>query len=107
MTPAYVVSADINSGINGDTGYGELAVNSDITVSIGSLKTGLFLNDAPYYIDSLTNADIGIELLLDEYKLIDYDNLELLRDIIRRYIQPKNLWRSLIILPKPATLPKS
>lgn len=77
MTPAYVVSADINSGINGDTGYGELAVNSDITVSIGSLKTGLFLNDAPYYIDSLTNADIGIELLLDEYKLIDYDNLEL------------------------------
>lgn len=42
MTPAYVVSADINSGINGDTGYGELAVNSDITVSIGSLKTGLF-----------------------------------------------------------------
>lgn len=47
----------------------------------------------------LQNADIGIELLLDEYKLIDYDNLEsFLRDIIRRYIQPKNLWRSLIIL---------
>ncbi len=77
MTSAYVVSADINSGINGDTGYGELAVNSDLTVSIGSLKTGLFLNDAPYYIDSLTNADIGIPLLLDEYKLIDYGRLPL------------------------------
>lgn len=55
MTNAYVISADINSGINGDTGVCSTAVNSDLTVSIGSFKTGLFLNDAPYYIGSVTN----------------------------------------------------
>lgn len=74
---AYVISADINSGINGDTGVAEIAVNSDLTVSIGSFKTGLFLNDAPYYIGSMTNADIGIELVKEEYRLIDYSLLHM------------------------------
>lgn len=75
LSPAYIISADINSGLNGDTGCGDIAVNSDLTVSIGYLKTGLFLNDAPYYIDLLTNADIGIHLLEEEYMLIDYSRL--------------------------------
>ena len=74
---AYIISADINSGINGDTGIADIAVNSDLTVSIGYYKTGLFLNDAPYYIDSMVNADIGIHLMNEEYKLIDYSNLRL------------------------------
>ncbi|MCD8025468.1 MAG: NAD(P)H-hydrate epimerase [Clostridiales bacterium] len=74
---AYVISADINSGINGDTGVGSIAVNSDLTVSIGYFKTGFFTGDAPYYIDSLVNADIGIHLLKDEYMLIDYSRLSL------------------------------
>ncbi len=72
ISNAYIISADINSGINGDTGVGSIAVNSDLTVSIGAYKTGLFLNDAPYYIDSMTNADIGINLIEEQYKLIDY-----------------------------------
>lgn len=74
---AYIISADINSGINGDTGVAEFAVNSDLTVSIGYYKTGHFLNDAPYYIGSIRNTDIGIHLLEEEYKLIDYDRLSL------------------------------
>ncbi len=74
---AYIISADINSGINGDTGIADIAVNSDLTVSIGAYKTGLFLNDAPYYIDSMVNVDIGIHLLEDEYKLIDYSLLHM------------------------------
>ena len=74
-TNAYVVSADINSGLNGDTGVADIAVNSDLTVSIGAFKTGLFLNDAPYYIDRMVNADIGIHIIEDEYKLIDYSNI--------------------------------
>ena len=77
MTNAYVISAEINSGINGDTGVCSTAVNSDLTVSIGSFKTGLFLNDAPYYIGSVTNCDIGISLIEDEYKLIDYSLLHM------------------------------
>lgn len=72
---SFIVSADINSGINGDTGIADIAVNSDITISIGAYKTGMFLNDAPYYIGSLANTDIGIHLLKDEYKLIDYSHL--------------------------------
>ena len=72
---SYVISADINSGINGDTGHAEIAVRSDLTVSIGAYKTGLFLNSAPYYISSMVNVDIGIHILKDEYKLIDYSLL--------------------------------
>lgn len=72
---SYIISADINSGINGDTGIADIAVNSDLTVSIGAYKTGMFLNDAPYYIGAMVNADIGIHMLEDEYKLIDYSHL--------------------------------
>lgn len=57
---AYVVSADINSGMNGDTGEAALAVKSDLTVSIGFYKTGLFRGRAPELIGKLVNADIGI-----------------------------------------------
>lgn len=62
---AYVISVDINSGLNGDTGEAVLAVRSDLTVSIGYYKQGLFRGDADKYIDKLTNVDIGI-VLLDE-----------------------------------------
>ncbi len=57
---AYVISVDINSGMNGDTGQAELAVKSDRTVSIGFYKKGHFLGQAPEYIGDLVNADIGI-----------------------------------------------
>ena len=60
---AYVVSADINSGLNGDTGEATLAVKSDLTVSIGFLKTGMFLGNAPSLIKELVNVDIGIVLI--------------------------------------------
>ena len=72
---AYVVSADINSGVNGDTGEAAVAVNSDLTVSIGAFKIGMFLGDAPYYIGMMKNVDIGIELLRQEFYLMDYEQL--------------------------------
>lgn len=59
---AFVISVDINSGMNGDTGEAEIAVVSDLTVSIGYLKTGFFAGKASELIKSLVNADIGIEL---------------------------------------------
>ena len=74
---AYVISSDINSGINGDTGEAAIAVNSDLTVSIGSYKVGMFLGDAPYFIDKLRNADIGIEIVRQEYYLMDYEQLHM------------------------------
>ena len=57
---ASVVSADINSGMNGDTGESDICVNSDITVSIGFLKKGLITNEASKHIGELINMDIGI-----------------------------------------------
>ena len=59
---AYVISVDINSGMNGDTGEAALAVISDFTVSIGYLKTGLVTEAAKRYIGRLVNVDIGIIL---------------------------------------------
>lgn len=57
---AFIVSVDINSGMNGDSGEAELAVKSNLTVSIGYYKTGLFLGKSPELIEDLINVDIGI-----------------------------------------------
>ena len=59
---AFVISVDINSGMNGDTGEAELAVTSDLTVSIGYFKHGFFTGRADELIGKLVNVDIGIEL---------------------------------------------
>ncbi len=56
-----VISVDINSGMNGDTGEAELAVVSNLTVSIGSVKKGLLQEGAREIIGQIVNADIGIE----------------------------------------------
>lgn len=73
---AYKVSVDINSGLSGANGLARpIAVKSDLTVSIGYFKTGMFLNDADKYIGSLKNVDIGIKLLKKQYYLIDKDEL--------------------------------
>ena len=57
---AIVVSADINSGMNGDTGESNICINSDLTVSIGFLKKGLITDEAKRHIGKLVNMDIGI-----------------------------------------------
>ena len=57
---AFVVSADINSGMNGDTGESNICVNSDLTVSIGFLKKGIVSEEGKKHIGKLVNMDIGI-----------------------------------------------
>lgn len=66
---AFVVSVDINSGMNGDTGEAELAVRSDMTVTIGYIKTGLITENAGRYMKKLVCADIGIYLIREEKKI--------------------------------------
>lgn len=68
-----VVSVDINSGLEGDTGFCITAVKSNLTVSIGSLKPGLFLAFAKDMVGNLVNADIGIKPLRVDYKLFGND----------------------------------
>lgn len=64
--PAYTVSVDINSGINGDSGSCEIAVRSDLTVTIGFVKNGLITENAGKYMKKLVCTDIGIVLIREE-----------------------------------------
>ena len=63
---AFIISVDINSGMNGDTGEAEIAVTSDLTVTIGYVKSGLVTENAGHYIKRLVCADIGIVLVREE-----------------------------------------
>ncbi|MBE6932221.1 MAG: NAD(P)H-hydrate epimerase [Ruminococcaceae bacterium] len=66
---SYVISVDINSGMSGDSGEAELAVISDLTVTIGYVKNGLITETAGNYIKKLVCADIGIVLIREEGKI--------------------------------------
>lgn len=66
---AQVICVDINSGMNGDTGEGELIVRSDLTVTIGFVKNGLVTPNAGNYMKRLVCADIGILLAKEENKI--------------------------------------
>lgn len=68
---AEVISVDINSGMNGNTGEGELIVRSDLTVTIGFVKHGLVTENAGHYMKRLVCADIGIVLVKEENKICD------------------------------------
>lgn len=73
---AYVVSVDINSGLNGDNGMTELCVESDLTVSIGSFKPGHFLNMAKDVIKEKVNCPIGIEPIEAPYELLEKEDVK-------------------------------
>lgn len=66
---AYVISVDINSGMNGDTGISATAVQSDLTVTIGYVKNGLVTENAGRYMKRLVCAEIGIRLFEEENKI--------------------------------------
>ena len=73
---AYIVSVDINSGLNGDSGVYVNAVKSDITVSVGSVKSGLVLGMAKDCIGKIKNCDIGISVVGEPYCLIEYSDCD-------------------------------
>ena len=66
---AKIISVDINSGMNGDTGEAEIAVRSDLTVTIGFVKNGLVTENAGRYMGRLVCVDIGIRLAYEENKI--------------------------------------
>lgn len=65
---AYVVSCDIASGLNGNTGrIMGAAVKANLTVAIQEYKLGHFLNDGPDYSGEIVARDIGISIWGDGY----------------------------------------
>lgn len=57
-----VVSVDVPSGINPDTGaVSGVHVNADVTVTFGTAKPGLLLPPASYAVGRLEIVDIGLE----------------------------------------------
>ncbi len=66
---AFVVSADINSGLSADSGISGKCVRSDLTVSVGSYKYGHFLGMAKDVMRAKKNIDIGIDIR-GEYALL-------------------------------------
>lgn len=72
---AYVVSVDINSGLSGDSGMGQTAVCSDLTVSIGSFKPGHFLGRAKDCIKEKINCDIGISPIGKPFMLLQKNDI--------------------------------
>ncbi len=58
---AYVIAADIPSGINGDNGLVMgCAVKADLTVAVAEYKVGMFIGDGPDYCGEIIKKDIGI-----------------------------------------------
>ena len=67
---ARIVSVDINSGMNGDSGEAESAVRSDLTVTVGFVKQGLITEQAGLWTKRLVAADIGIVLARQEGRIV-------------------------------------
>ena len=66
-----MISADINSGLDSDSGLAELCVKSDLTVSIGFFKPGHFLGMAKDCMKSKVNVDIGLEAVGTPYGVLE------------------------------------
>lgn len=65
---AYVISCDIPSGLNGDTGLPMgVAVKANLTIAIQEFKIGHFLNDGPDYCGEVVAKDIGISIWGEDY----------------------------------------
>lgn len=73
---SYVVSVDINSGLDANNGLTKLCVISDLTVAVQAPKPGHYLNSAKDVIKKLTKVDIGIEIDGEPYKLCEKDDFK-------------------------------
>ena len=54
------LSIDIPTGLNADTGYSKLLFHSDLTVTLGELKPGLFIGDGYAFSGKVKKGSIGI-----------------------------------------------
>ena len=72
---AKVISIDINSGLNGANGLGDLVVKSDLTCSLSYYKPGHFLNMADDVMKQKINLETSIKLNSKPYYLLIDDDI--------------------------------
>ena len=72
---AFVVSVDINSGLNGDSGRGDPCVRADLTVSVGTFQPGHFLGRAKDVMKEKCNVEIGIPPCCPPARLLEAADL--------------------------------
>ncbi len=57
---AFRVAIDVPSGLNSDTGAGEIVFDADLTVALGGFKQGLFFEKGKAYAGEVVKGYIGI-----------------------------------------------
>ncbi len=57
---AFKCSIDVPTGLNADTGFGDLIFNSDLTVTLGEFKKGLFIERGYEFCGEVVLKEIGI-----------------------------------------------
>ena len=72
---AYIISADINSGLDSNSGQGNVCVESDITVALGEYKYGHFLSCAKDVMQSKVRCDVGIKVIENDTFLIEKEDV--------------------------------
>lgn len=71
-----VISIDVNSGLDADSGLTLECVHSDLTVAIGCYKFGHFLNMAKDCMKDLKCVDIGIPIIGEKLFLMENDDFK-------------------------------
>lgn len=81
-----VISIDVPSGIETDSGIGKDAVYADLTITIGAEKAGLYINDGRIHSGIVDFADIGFDLskIPDEDAVFEVTPSDILHRIYRR-----------------------
>ena len=72
---AYVVSVDIPSGLNGDSGRAPCAVRAHRTVAIEAIKSGLLLGEGKDCVGESVVAPIGIEIVGERIGIVGRDDV--------------------------------
>jgi len=91
---ARVLSVDIPSGVNGDTGVAcEGAVCATVTVTMGSLKPGLLFADGPDHAGDVSVEPIGLDVGLTNAHVVENSDV---RAWVPRRARVAHKWRGAV-----------
>lgn len=70
---AFRIAVDIPTGLNADTGFGDLIFNADYTITLADYKRGLFFNHGSEYCGKVVLKEIGVGRdYLEKFSVQDY-----------------------------------